>query len=345
MHDFVDALCSWYEEHKRDLPWRRTNDPYAVWVSEVMLQQTRVETVIPYFLRFMHAFPTVFDLAGSQEEEYMKLWEGLGYYSRVRNLVEGAKYIIVHHQGILPCSKEELLKVKGIGEYTASAILSIAFKQKEIAVDGNLIRVYARLEKMPIVPNEPSSVKRCRDFFQPFLEEGDPSIFNQALMDLGELVCLPNGAPRCNECPLRDFCKARKEGNALDYPLPKAKANKRVEHRLVLFLIYENKVVIRKRGNNGLLANMYEFPNYLIEGDSIEKTLQKSSFYCKTPIFLEKKKHIFTHIVYEMEGYVILLEEPPREGILVPMRELKERYTLPNAFSKFLPSLETRYLR
>ncbi len=345
MSDLSKALLDWYDVHHRVLPWRMSKDPYRIWVSEIMLQQTRVETVKPYFLRFMETFPNIKVLASAPEEAYLKLWEGLGYYSRVRNLAKGAKLIQERFLGTMPETKEELLQVPGIGEYTASAILAIAFGEKEVAVDGNLIRIYARLNKASVVPNDASSKKACEQYLLQHIDENRAGDFNQALMDLGELVCLPNGAPKCDQCPFASFCKAHIEGKETSYPLPKKKVEKKRERRAIFCLIYQNKVLLFKRPADGLLGGMHEYLNVKLEGKKKpEQILKNLEIPCKTPMDLGKKKHVFTHLIWDMEGYVGYLEEAPKDGVLASREEILDRYTLPSAFSNFTDILLRRYL-
>lgn len=345
MSELSKALLDWYDVHHRVLPWRETKDPYRIWVSEIMLQQTRVETVKPYYLRWMEAFPNIKALAEAPEEAYLKLWEGLGYYSRVRNLAKGAKAIQEQYLGVMPETKKELLSIPGIGSYTASAILAIAFGEKEVAVDGNLIRIYARLTKSSIVPNDVSSKKACEDYLLQHIDEDRAGDFNQALMDLGELVCLPNGTPKCLQCPFARFCKAHLEGKETAYPLPKRKVEKRQEKRAIFCLIYQNKVLLFKRPNEGLLAGMYEYLNVQTdEKAKPEMILKNLNIPCKSLTLLGKKKHIFTHLVWDMEAYVGYLEKAPNEGVLASREDILDRYTIPSAFASFTELLLKRYL-
>ena len=340
MHPITKELLSWYEAHHRVLPWRNTHDPYAIWVSEVMLQQTRVDTVIPYFNRFLQAFPNIQSLAEAEEEAYLKYWEGLGYYSRVRNLVKGARYVMEHFGGVLPEDEASLLSIPGIGPYTSKAILSIAFGEPYIAVDGNLIRVYARLAKQSVIPNEEKTKKACEIYLKSLIEGAEPGLFNQALMDLGELVCIPNGAPLCHNCPLKNYCKAHLEGNEQGYPLPKIKPQKKEEQRLVLLLIQQGKLILHKRPSSGLLAGMYELPNYLMDSPKqAKKTIQNLQISCKNPIFVGKRTHIFTHLKWHMQAYVAYSDEVPEDMIEASLSDIEHHYTIPNAFSPLIDLL------
>lgn len=343
MTELSCLLLDWYNQHKRNLPWRTTHDPYRVWVSEIMLQQTRVDTVIPYYLRFMEAFPNIKVLSEAKEERYLKLWEGLGYYSRVRNLVKGAKLIQEQFKGVMPEDKESLLKIPGIGDYTSAAILSFAYGEPVVTIDGNLIRVYARLTASKIIPNETQSKKDAEAFLMKHIPNDRSGDFNQALMDLGELVCLPNGAPRCNECPLKDQCKAHLEKKETSYPLPKKKIEKKIEERSIFMLICDKKIALFKRPSGGLLGGMYEFLNIENkEGISPEKLLQNLNISCKNPIFLGEKKHVFTHLVWKMKGYICYVDSFPMGSVIADKEALLYHYTIPTAYSYFLEAILKR---
>ena len=266
----VPALMEWYPNHKRDLPWRVHPLPYYVWISEVMLQQTRVETVIPYYLRFLKKLPSVGDLAGCPPEELMKLWEGIGYYSRARNLQRAAKVVMEVYGGSMPGTKEELLKLPGIGSYTASAISSIAYGRCEAAVDGNVLRVSTRLLEDSACIDEPRVKKRWEEIWTAVMrqyqeshpeEVSFPGTFNQAMMEIGATVCVPGGTPVCSRCPLSTFCLAHHHGGELLYPVRKTRRPRRVEKRTVLLLTDGGRIALRKRNGKGLLAGMWELPN------------------------------------------------------------------------------------
>ena len=254
-------LLVWYDRNRRILPWREEPTPYRVWVSEIMLQQTRVEAVKPYFERFMNALPDITALAAAPEEELLKLWEGLGYYNRVRNLKQAAEQIQADYEGQMPDSYEELLRLKGIGSYTAGAIASIAYGRAVPAVDGNVLRVISRIrqDSRPITdPKVKTAVEKDLAGVIPVDRPGD---FNQAMMELGACVCLPNGAPLCERCPLAKLCMAHQTGRETDYPVKQEKKPRQIEDRTILVIRDENKTAIRKRPGRGLLAGMYEFPS------------------------------------------------------------------------------------
>ena len=344
MSELSLALLSFYKRSGRKLPWRTSNDPYQVWVSEIMLQQTRVETVKPYFLRFMKELPDVASLANADEATYLKLWEGLGYYSRVRNLHKAAEMVMNDFGGVMPQNKQDLLRLSGIGDYTANAIMAFAYNENAIAVDGNLIRVYARLNARKIVPNEPKSKEEAERFFLKHIDDGHAREINSALMDLGELVCLPNGTPKCEDCPLAPFCKAHQKGKETDYPLPKKKVEKRIQKRFVYLVVKEGKVYVQKRPSTGLLAKLHEFPNII--ASSPEEGLIELNIPAKSISFALHSKHVFTHLVWEMDAYIVI---PTRfeggDGHFVDKDELLDHCTLPSAFSPFLDYLlDNRYI-
>ena len=258
----VRALLAWYAQSKRDLPWRRTRDPYRIWISEIMLQQTRVEAVKPYYERFLSACPTVKALAELPEEQLLKLWEGLGYYSRARNLQKAARTVLAEHNGVMPSDYEGLLSLPGIGEYTAGAIASIAYDVRVPAVDGNVLRVLSRflaLRKDVTRPEVKAELRASLCQVVPS-EAGD---FTQSLIELGATVCLPKGAPRCEGCPLRGDCRGAALGIAEALPVKGAKKPRRIEERTVLLLRDGDRTVLRRRPPKGLLAGLFELPHVL----------------------------------------------------------------------------------
>ncbi len=328
---FAEALLSWYRVHGRDLPWRSDPTPYKVLVSEFMLQQTRVDTVVPYFNRFMERFPELEDLARSDEDEVLRYWQGLGYYSRTRNLRKSAQVCLNSEQGRLPFDEESLSKLPGVGPYMEKAIRAFAFDIPAVPIDGNLMRVYARLEASSVYPDDPKAKKIAKGYFMERLQS--PREFGQALMDLGELVCLPNGEPKCDTCPLCFCCKAHQDGKERDYPLKKQKVRSPVEKRSVLLLLDETgNIALTKRPPSGLLASMDEFPN--VRGD--EERLLKV-FPCEKVSYLGKKSHVFSHVKWEMDVY---LGRGTIEGLrYMPLAELREKAALPTAFAKLLSFL------
>ena len=333
-------LLEWYGANARDLPWRRSPDAYRVWVSEIMLQQTRVTAVLGYYARFLEAFPSVEALAEADEERLMKLWEGLGYYSRARNLQKAARQVVEVHGGQFPDTYEGLTALPGIGDYTAGAILSMAFSQRIPAMDGNVLRLVARIDGDPSDIADPA-VKR--DFRARVLdalpEAAHCGAYNQALMDLGATVCLPNGAPLCDDCPAGDFCVARRAGTAMNLPVKAPKKKRRVEERTVFVLCGPGGVALRKRPDTGLLAGLWEFPGVdgaLNEGDAARAI----NAWGLEIMEWEKKltaKHIFTHVEWHMTGYVLRVKgRGPAELQWVDRAALKD-LAVPSAFAKFLP--------
>ena len=272
---FREKLLAWYDANKRDLPWRRTNDPYKIWISEIMLQQTRVDTVIPYYERFLDWFPTVADLAQAPEEKLLKAWEGLGYYSRVRNMQKAAQQIMENHGGVFPSSYEEISKLKGIGPYTAGAIASIAFGLAEPAVDGNVMRVLARLFEVDYDIGVPTNRKIFQAMMEILIDPARPGDFNQALMDLGSDIESPVN-PRPEESPVKEFSAAYQHGTMDRYPI-KAPKKKPVPVYLTAFIIKDSqgRYLLEKNEREGLLSGFWHFP--LIEVDSLSENLGQLS--------------------------------------------------------------------
>lgn len=323
-------LCIWYKKNKRDLHWRRTKDAYQIWVSEIMLQQTRVEAVIPYFNRFINKIPHIKALAEIEEDTLMKLWEGLGYYSRARNMQKCAQELIKQKKKQLPSTYEELLQLPGIGPYTAGAIASIAFNQKVSAVDGNVLRVMTRLQNS----FENVSLPKVRKQIEEKLNQIMPiesGTFNQALMELGATICIP-GNPRCNICPLQSLCLGYQNKTMWHLPIKDKKKKQKEEEITVFLLLYQNQIAIQKRKDKGLLASLWEFPNREGHIQNV-KNLYPNTKIKKTKVY----KHVFTHIIWKMEGYIISLHEKPKENYTwVSIEELKQLHSLPSAFQYFL---------
>lgn len=252
-------LLRWYRENARDLPWRQTGDPYAIWVSEIMLQQTRVEAVLPYYQAFMQRFPTIPALAAASLDQVLKLWEGMGYYARARNLRRAAALVVEQHDGKLPPDRAQLLALPGIGDYTASAICSIAFGQDELALDGNLRRVLARLSEMPLDPRSTEGERRLRQYGESLLPAGKSAQFNQALMDLGSAICTPL-APRCERCPLQADCLARRNGRQSELPRRASRRPQPLRQSVAAIWELDGKVLIRRQPAEGLLGGLWAFP-------------------------------------------------------------------------------------
>ena len=337
-----DTLLSWYDANKRVLPWRGTVDPYRVWVSEIMLQQTRVETVKSYFLRWMKAFPTVRALAEAKEDEVLKAWEGLGYYSRARNLHKAAKKVCEEYGGEVPASKEELRKLPGIGEYTVGAVLSIAFGVAEPAVDGNVLRVVSRLTADPSDVSRPDVRKGVADALRPLMPAGKTSDFTQALFEIGALICLPNDAYRCEECPLKTSCRAYAAGTQSNYPVKSEKTEKRTEKKTVFLFYHDGRYALRRRPEKGLLANLYEFPNAEGHLSAEEARAYAEALGAITDVTpLPAATHVFTHLIWDMTGYLVRLKAPiSQDGVLwATKEEIGKRYSLPSAFAAYKKKL------
>ncbi len=337
MKKITNELITWYQQNKRDLPWRHTTDAYAIWISEIMLQQTRVEAVIKYYNRFIEYIPTLEDLANVQEDTLLKLWEGLGYYSRARNLQKTAKKLIEENKSTLPNTKEELLKLPGIGLYTAGAILSIAYQIPTVAIDGNVYRILSRVYEIDTPINKPSAYKVYEEVARKNLSKEYPSEFTQSFMDLGSRICTPKN-PDCKNCPLVKKCSTYKKGTQELYPVKEKKIEKRVEERNVFLLVYQDKIAIRKRKETGLLASLYELPNTqeynsLID---VENALVDKKIKYKSVMEVGEAKHIFSHIIWYMKGYLVLLKEPLEDFVWVDKKELAKNYSIPSAFSYFI---------
>lgn len=336
-------LLAWYQANARDLPWRRTSDPYRIWISEIMLQQTRVAAVLGYYARFLEAFPTVQALADAPEEQLMKLWEGLGYYSRARNLQKAAKVIA---ESGFPDTYDGLLALPGIGDYTAGAIASAAFGRREAAVDGNVLRVVTRLTDCHEDILDAGVKKTIRGQVQSAMPETavEIRVFNQAMMELGATVCVPNGPPKCEVCPARELCLGRIRDTAEALPVKKAKKARKIEEKTVFLLLQNDKVALRKRPDTGLLAGLWEFPN--VEGMRAEETashiveswnLTPKAWYSQL-----SAKHIFTHVEWNMTGYVLETEGIGMGEFLWVDSEELARYAVPSAFARYYAEAKER---
>lgn len=357
IHEFdlsilVEPLLEWYEKNKRTLPWREEVTPYRVWVSEIMLQQTRVEAVKPFFERFLKRLPSVSDLAECPEDELLKLWEGLGYYNRVRNMQKAARQVMNEYDGELPADYQKLLGLQGIGSYTAGAIGSIAYGLPVPAVDGNVFRILTRVSGDDTdimkasfrkqVEQQLTELMQAKHF--PKQKAGD---FNQALMELGATVCVPNGAPSCEKCPWQMFCVAKQTERITELPVKSKAKERRIEKKTVFVIRDGSQVAVRKRPAKGLLAGLYELPN--IEGHlTQEEALVQIKAMNLSPLRIQplpEAKHIFSHVEWQMKGYAILVEEPeacqqnqketekPEQKLLfVEAATSEEKYAIPAAF-------------
>ena len=361
----VEPLQTWFLENRRILPWREHPTGYYVWISEVMLQQTRVEAVKPYFDRFTKELPDIEALAKCPEDKLLKLWEGLGYYNRVRNLKIAANQILEEYQGVMPSNYEELIKLKGIGSYTAGAISSIAVGNAVPAVDGNVLRVISRVSADDSDIMKQSVRKHMEDKLFALMNDNEtkviPQIFNQALMELGAIVCVPNGVPHCENCPWGDLCEARKQNRISELPVKKKAKERRIEEKTVLIIKDGEQIALHKRAKKGLLAGLYELPNtegHLSEQE-VTEYIRKQGY---EPVRIQNvcdAKHIFSHVEWHMKGYVVFLQAKDYENdtiikenqnltdkqtektkkkedwIFVDVEETKERYAIPSAFVKY----------
>lgn len=336
-----DPLLRWYRVNARDLPWRRTDSPYPIWVSEIMLQQTRVAAVLGYYGRFLAAFPTVRALAGASEDHLFKLWEGLGYYSRARNLQKAARIITERLGGVFPRTYKDLIALPGIGDYTASAIASAAFGQREAAVDGNVLRVFTRLTDCHRDITDLKVRRAVREQVGTVMPRAadDIRIFNQATMELGATVCVPGGPPKCGLCPARDFCLGRIRQTASALPVKAPKKERKIEEKTVFLLQREDgRIALKKRPGSGLLAGLWEFPNVsgTLDGGAGQELL---SHWGLTPRDWRKRltaKHIFTHVEWHMTGYSLLVSGAGTENFFWAGSADLDKIAVPSAFAKYL---------
>lgn len=341
LHQLPIPLLVWYRENARVLPWRSDPTPYHVWVSEIMLQQTRVAAVLEYYRRFLEAAPDVPALAALPQDQLMKLWQGLGYYSRARNLQKAAKQITAGHQGVFPNTYEGIHALAGVGDYTAGAIASIAFGLPVPAVDGNVLRVTARITGDSGDISTSAMKKRVAQALAGVIPLDAPGDFNQAMMELGATVCLPNGLPLCEKCPAAGFCRAYQEGRTGELPVKAVKKARRVEERTVYLLFYGDCVALRRRPDRGLLAGLWEYPNGLADG-----TVWPDRWGLSAPR-LEKAgtgRHIFTHIEWRMTALAGELDGPelPEGWVWADRTALRDVYAVPNAFQSFAPQVAGR---
>ncbi|MDR0949704.1 MAG: A/G-specific adenine glycosylase [Lachnospiraceae bacterium] len=348
----TNALLDWYDTNKRHLPWREDPTPYRVWISEIMLQQTRVEAVKPYFERFLHHLPDVKSLSEVSEDLLLKLWEGLGYYSRARNLKRAAQQIMTEYAGQIPPNYEQLLTLSGIGAYTAGAIASIAFGLPHPAVDGNVQRVLTRLYQNSIPINQPSAKLWAQTTTLSHIPQSRPGAFNQALMELGACICVPNGEPKCFDCPLERFCLAHQAKAEREYPRKDAKKPRLTEQKTILIIQQHNKIALHKRPDKGLLRGMYEFPN--LPGYHNDKEvisyLQDRGLNAIHIQEAGSAKHIFTHREWHMRGYFIQIDELESSNskdtisdtdtwIYLECADIIQHYAIPSAFLAYMKYL------
>jgi A/G-specific adenine glycosylase len=336
MNRLPDVLLPWFDENKRDLPWRQDKEPYHIWLSEIMLQQTRVEAVKGYYARFLAELPTISDIANCDDDRLHKLWEGLGYYSRVRNLKKAAGVVMDLHGGTFPSSYEQILALPGIGDYTAGAISSIAFDQKKAAVDGNVLRVYARLMNDSTPIDQPDFKGKVRKELEQIYPDraGD---FTQAVMELGATLCGPNWTPRCEDCPCRDFCQAHAAGTAEQLPVKSPKRQKRQEPRTVFILECDGYYALAKRPDSGLLAGLWQFPDVPgeLELPAAIENVEQYGLQVRNVSRQLEKKHIFTHIVWNMRGFYMEVKIKSDKFDWFSAQEIEENAALPTAYRQF----------
>lgn len=349
-------LLVWYDAGRRILPWREDPSPYHVWLSEIMLQQTRVEAVKPYYDRFLRHLPDIESLAAVEEEVLLKLWEGLGYYNRARNLKKAAVQIMLEYGGSMPEEYGQLMRLAGIGSYTAGAIASIAFRKPVPAVDGNVLRILSRLRLDDRDILDPKVRKSIEEDLKDIMPEERPGDFNQALMELGATVCIPNGKPKCEECPWYGLCQARIQGRISEYPKKAPKKPRKIEKKTILVILDEHCVALHKRPDRGLLAGMYGFP--MLDGHRREEEviayLKQSGISPIRIRKLEPSRHVFTHKEWHMIGYQVRVDElsasDPRmqggvgkdEYIYIDPAETRSRYPIPSAFAAYADYMEMK---
>ena len=329
------AILPWYRANKRDLPWRQDREPYHIWVSEIMLQQTRVEAVKGYYARFLDRLPDIASLAACDDDELHKLWEGLGYYSRVRNLKKAARVIMESHGGLFPSDHAAVRALPGIGDYTAGAICSIAFGLPTPAVDGNVLRVLSRLRADAEPIDLPAVKKRVQRELAEIYPTDCPGEFTQALMELGATLCGPNWEPRCGECPCREFCKGRE--NWKNYPVKLPKKEKKQENRTVFLLHSGDKWAVEKRPDKGLLAGLWQFPNeggHLTAAEAVRWAEDKGLHPRNVERSLDRH-HIFTHIRWDLRGWFLEVDETAGGFTWMTLEEIDEQAALPTAFRQF----------
>lgn len=332
-----EVLIPWYRKNARRLPWREDKDPYRVWISEIMLQQTRVEAVKGYYTRFLQRLPDIAALAEVPEEELLKLWEGLGYYNRAKNLQKAAKIIMEENNGVFPSEYNEILALPGIGEYTAGAVASNCFDQPVPAVDGNVLRVISRITENGGDIGKAAVKKQIAQNLAEVYPRKNCGDFTQSLMELGAVICIPKGKPKCGECPASEFCLANRKGTQGQFPVKAGKTKKQTAEKTVFLLQCENYIAVKKRKAEGLLAGMWEFPN--AEGKlSPQEAAELAEKWDTAPYQIEREilqNHVFTHVRWEMTGYVISCRKKNDFFSWVTLRELEKQVPLPSAFRKF----------
>ncbi len=331
-----EVLLPWYEQNKRDLPWRADREPYHVWLSEIMLQQTRVEAVKGYYARFLAALPSIDALANADDDQLHKLWEGLGYYSRVRNLKKAARVVMKDYAGAFPREYGAVRALPGIGDYTAGAICSICFSQPTPAVDGNVLRVIARITDNATPIDQPARKRQVNELLADIypVEAGE---FTQALMELGATICGPNRKPDCENCPCRGFCLGFQRGTAESLPVKSPKKSRREEEQTVFILSCDGRYALEKRPDSGLLAGLWQFPNTQGKLSAQEAIAWVESIGLRPRGIYKilERKHIFTHIQWNMTGIYLETAQPGGDYSWFTEEEIELQAALPTAFRQF----------
>lgn len=346
LEQIVEPLLIWYEKNKRNLPWREEPTPYHVWISEIMLQQTRVEAVKSYYARFVAELPEIKDLAACPEEKLLKLWEGLGYYNRVKNMQKAAIEVMELYGGELPADYDKLLSLSGIGSYTAGAVASIAYGIQKPAVDGNVLRVITRITEDSSDILKQSTKKKIENVLEKIMPPNAPGAFNQSLMELGATVCVPNGMAKCESCPIADFCRAKANSTVLEYPKKAAKKPRKIEEKTIFIIQNGQEFAIKKRPQTGLLSGLYELPNisgYLTREEAVRCVEEMKLL----PVYIKEagsSKHIFSHVEWHMKGYFVKVasteEKQVDDLIFVDKKDSKKKYPIPSAFSAYRKYIE-----
>lgn len=336
MNDVVEKLLTWYVNNKRNLPWRQDKNPYHVWISEIMLQQTRIEAVLSYYERFMKELPDISSLARVDEDKLLKLWQGLGYYNRARNLKKAAIQIMEQYDGKFPTTYDEIIHLPGIGEYTASAISSICFGEQEVTVDGNVMRVFTRFYNDESNISKASTKKVIHDQLLS-LSVSDFGLFNEAMMELGERVCIPNGMPKCDVCPLQEKCEAYHNENYYLFPVKDEKRPKEEVDMTVLIFIWNKKTIVQKRQSVGLLHNLYEFPNVdgVLSSEEVFEYGKKFGTVERVSISIFYT-HVFTHKKWKMQSYFVFMKNVNCPNLFSSISSIEDDFAIPTAFSPFL---------
>jgi A/G-specific adenine glycosylase len=341
---WTESLLNWFDQNKREMPWRGTKNAYFRWVSEIMLQQTRVDTVIDYYNRFMECYPGINDLAAAQEDDVLKLWEGLGYYSRARNLLKAARVIVDRHGGSFPRTEKEALSLPGIGPYSAAAVLSMSYDMPLPSVDGNVLRVYCRLKALEENVMSPATVKKVRDALSTEIPLNRPGDFNESLMELGAVICAPTN-PNCSQCPVKSFCLAHREGLVDNLPVRIKKDKITRHHYLVYYLMNseQNALLIRKNPSSGLLGGLWAFPmiemstvDPISEENAAERIRENWGITLIEPSHKGLLKHIFTHKRWSMDIFSAVTHTQAPEGYQwIPLSKISE-LAFPEVYQKVI---------